>query len=137
MGGGGELPQHPFSFEAFYLFTPSPLVYADIVVPLSALPTLVRELLCFPHCDHCPSALFLKPSLIHVHLLFLGPECALPTHSASPSYHQNHQNHYHYPQNPPASPALLVHTECPRDCPLDDTMHQSVLHMPHHLGTAP
>lgn len=134
---GGGLPQHPFSFEAFYLFIPPPLVYADIVVPLSALPTLVRELLCFPHCDHCPSALFLKPSLIHVHLLFLGPECALPTHSASPSYHHNHQNHYHYPQNPPASPALLVHTECPRDCPLDDTMHQSVLHMPHHLGTAP
>ncbi|XP_070776798.1 ral GTPase-activating protein subunit alpha-2 [Enoplosus armatus] len=66
-----------------------------------------------------------------------GPECALPPHSAPPSYH--HHNHYHYPQNPPASPALLVHTECPRDCPrdcpLDDTMHQSVLHMPHHLGT--
>ncbi|GLD56226.1 ral GTPase-activating protein subunit alpha-2 isoform X1 [Lates japonicus] len=61
-----------------------------------------------------------------------GPECALPPHSAPPSYH--HHNHYHYPQNPPASPALLVHTECPRDCPLDDTMHQSVLHMPHHLG---
>ncbi|XP_039904901.1 ral GTPase-activating protein subunit alpha-2 isoform X2 [Simochromis diagramma] len=65
-----------------------------------------------------------------------GPECALPTHSASPSYHHNHQNHYHYPQNPPASPALLVHTECPRDCPLDDTMHQSVLHMPHHLDSS-
>uniref|UniRef100_A0AAX7SU17 Rap-GAP domain-containing protein n=1 Tax=Astatotilapia calliptera TaxID=8154 RepID=A0AAX7SU17_ASTCA len=65
-----------------------------------------------------------------------GPECALPTHSASPSYHHNHQNHYHYPQNPPASPALLVHTEYPRDCPLDDTMHQSVLHMPHHLDSS-
>eukprot|EP00064_Thunnus_orientalis_P013441 superscaffoldBa00002186_g13480 len=52
-----------------------------------------------------------------------GPECALPPHSAPPSYHHNH---YHYPQNPPASPALLVHTEYPRDCPLDDTMHQSV-----------
>ncbi|KAM9355171.1 ral GTPase-activating protein subunit alpha-2 isoform 2-T2 [Pholidichthys leucotaenia] len=53
-----------------------------------------------------------------------GPECALPPHSAPPSYH-------YYPQNPPASPALLVHTECP----LDDSMHQSVLHMPphHHL----
>ncbi|TMS21207.1 Ral GTPase-activating protein subunit alpha-2, partial [Larimichthys crocea] len=63
-----------------------------------------------------------------------GPECALPPHSAPPSYH-NH-NHYHYPQNPPASPALLVHTECPRDCPLDDTMHQSVLHMPHHLDSS-
>ncbi|XP_063355132.1 ral GTPase-activating protein subunit alpha-2 isoform X3 [Pelmatolapia mariae] len=63
-----------------------------------------------------------------------GPECALPTHSAYPSYHHNHQNHY--PQNPPASPALLVHTECPRDCPLDDTMHQSVLHMPHHLDSS-
>ncbi|XP_067336151.1 ral GTPase-activating protein subunit alpha-2 isoform X3 [Channa argus] len=60
-----------------------------------------------------------------------GPECALPYHSAHLSYH----NHYHYPQNPPASPALLVHTECPRDYPLDDTMHQSVLHMPHHLDS--
>ncbi|KAF0022115.1 hypothetical protein F2P81_025632 [Scophthalmus maximus] len=64
-----------------------------------------------------------------------GPECAHPPHSAPPSYH--HHNHYHYPQNPPTSPALLVHTECPRDYPLDDNMHQSVLHMPHHLGTAP
>uniref|UniRef100_A0A3B4XMR8 Ral GTPase activating protein catalytic subunit alpha 2 n=1 Tax=Seriola lalandi dorsalis TaxID=1841481 RepID=A0A3B4XMR8_SERLL len=63
-----------------------------------------------------------------------GPECAFPPHSAPPSYH--HHNHYHYPQNPPASPALLVHTECPRDCPLDDTMHQSVLHMPHHLDSS-
>ncbi|XP_062296974.1 ral GTPase-activating protein subunit alpha-2 isoform X2 [Scomber scombrus] len=63
-----------------------------------------------------------------------GPECAHPPHSAPPSYH--HQNHYHYPQNPPASPALLVHTECTRDCPLDDTMHQSVLHMPHHLDSS-
>ncbi|XP_029981959.1 ral GTPase-activating protein subunit alpha-2 isoform X1 [Sphaeramia orbicularis] len=62
-----------------------------------------------------------------------GPECALPPHSAPPSYHHNH---YHYPQNPPASPALLVHTECPRDCPLDDTMHHSVLHMPHHLDSS-
>ncbi|XP_044023904.1 ral GTPase-activating protein subunit alpha-2 isoform X2 [Siniperca chuatsi] len=61
-----------------------------------------------------------------------GPECAFPPHSAPPSYH----NHNHYPQNPPASPALLVHTECPRDCPLDDTMHQSVLHMPHHLDSS-
>ncbi|XP_073338846.1 ral GTPase-activating protein subunit alpha-2 isoform X1 [Pagrus major] len=63
-----------------------------------------------------------------------GPECAHPPHSAPPSHH--HHNHYHYPQNPPASPALLVHTECPRDCPLDDTMHQSVLHMPHHLDSS-
>ncbi|XP_053191084.1 ral GTPase-activating protein subunit alpha-2 isoform X2 [Scomber japonicus] len=63
-----------------------------------------------------------------------GPECAHPPHSAPPSYH--HQNHYHYPQNPPASPALLVHTECTRDYPLDDTMHQSVLHMPHHLDSS-
>ncbi|XP_047466445.1 ral GTPase-activating protein subunit alpha-2 isoform X7 [Mugil cephalus] len=60
-----------------------------------------------------------------------GPECAFPPHSAPPSYH-----HHHYPQNPPASPALLVHTECPRDYPLDDTMHQSVLHMPHHLDSS-
>ncbi|XP_026212085.1 ral GTPase-activating protein subunit alpha-2 isoform X2 [Anabas testudineus] len=59
-----------------------------------------------------------------------GPECALPCHSAHLSYHN------HYPQNPPASPALLVHAECPRDCPLDDTMHQSVLHMPHHLDSS-
>ncbi|XP_071380806.1 ral GTPase-activating protein subunit alpha-2 isoform X1 [Centroberyx affinis] len=59
-----------------------------------------------------------------------GPECALPPHSAPPSLHHHH--HYHYPQNPPASPALLVHTECP----LDDTMHQSVLHMPHHLDSS-
>ncbi|XP_074547463.1 ral GTPase-activating protein subunit alpha-2 isoform X2 [Halichoeres trimaculatus] len=63
-----------------------------------------------------------------------GPECPLPPHSAPPSYH--HHNHYHYPQNPPASPALLVHTECPRDCPLDDNMHPSVLHMPHHLDSS-
>ncbi|XP_041827417.1 ral GTPase-activating protein subunit alpha-2 isoform X1 [Melanotaenia boesemani] len=63
-----------------------------------------------------------------------GPECALPPHSAPPYLHHNY--HYHYPQNPPASPALLVHTECPRDCPLDDTMHQSVLNMPHHLDSS-
>ncbi|XP_076017611.1 ral GTPase-activating protein subunit alpha-2 isoform X2 [Genypterus blacodes] len=62
-----------------------------------------------------------------------GPECALPPHSAPPSFHHNH---YHYPQHPPASPALLVHTECPRDCPLEHTMHQSVLHMPHHLDSS-
>ncbi|KAM4723502.1 ral GTPase-activating protein subunit alpha-2 isoform 2-T2 [Anableps anableps] len=60
-----------------------------------------------------------------------GPECAFLPHSAPP-YHHN----YHYPQNPPSSPALVVHTECPRDCPLDDTMHQSVLHMPHHLDSS-
>ncbi|KAM4541998.1 ral GTPase-activating protein subunit alpha-2 isoform 4-T4 [Odontesthes bonariensis] len=63
-----------------------------------------------------------------------GPECAHPPHSAPPYHH--HNSHYQYPQNPPASPALLVHTECPRDCPLDDTMHQSVLHMPHHLDSS-
>ncbi|KAG7510628.1 ral GTPase-activating protein subunit alpha-2 isoform X2 [Solea senegalensis] len=62
-----------------------------------------------------------------------GPDCALPSPSAPPTYHHHHN---HYPQNPPASPALLVHTECPRDCPLDDTMHQSVLHMPHHLDSS-
>ncbi|XP_049451311.1 ral GTPase-activating protein subunit alpha-2 isoform X1 [Epinephelus fuscoguttatus] len=68
-----------------------------------------------------------------------GPDCAHPPHSAPPSYHHHHhhhQNHYHYPQNPPASPALVVHTECPRECPLDDSMHQSVLHMPHHLDSS-
>ncbi|KAM3595477.1 uncharacterized protein V6R79_024062 [Siganus canaliculatus] len=63
-----------------------------------------------------------------------GHECALPPHSAPPSYH--HLNQFQYPQNPPASPALLVHTECPRDYPLDDTMHQSVLHMPHQLDSS-
>ncbi|XP_034431362.1 ral GTPase-activating protein subunit alpha-2 isoform X2 [Hippoglossus hippoglossus] len=73
-------------------------------------------------------------SLLLSHNALAGPECALPPHSAPPSYH--HHNHYHYPQNPPASPALLVHTECPRDCPLEDTMHQSVLHMPHHLDSS-
>uniref|UniRef100_A0A7N6FIS7 Rap-GAP domain-containing protein n=1 Tax=Anabas testudineus TaxID=64144 RepID=A0A7N6FIS7_ANATE len=78
----------------------------------------------------CPCAPFLKPRFIPYPLLFLGPECALPCHSAHLSYHN------HYPQNPPASPALLVHAECPRDCPLDDTMHQSVLHMPHHLDSS-
>ncbi|XP_070402816.1 ral GTPase-activating protein subunit alpha-2 isoform X3 [Nothobranchius furzeri] len=57
-----------------------------------------------------------------------GSECALSPQSAPPYLHQN----YHYPQNPPASPALLVHTECP----LDDSMHQSVLHMPHHLDSS-
>ncbi|KAM6973279.1 ral GTPase-activating protein subunit alpha-2, partial [Aplochiton taeniatus] len=62
-------------------------------------------------------------------LLFPGPECALPSHSAPLSHH-------HYPQNPPASPALLVSLECPKDCPLDDTMHPSVLHMPNHLDSS-
>ncbi|XP_049918669.1 ral GTPase-activating protein subunit alpha-2 isoform X5 [Epinephelus moara] len=66
-----------------------------------------------------------------------GPDCAHPPHSAPPSYHHHHHHHhYHYPQNPPASPALVVHTECPRECPLDDNMHQSVLHMPHHLDSS-
>ncbi|XP_041668327.1 ral GTPase-activating protein subunit alpha-2 isoform X2 [Cheilinus undulatus] len=59
-----------------------------------------------------------------------GPEYPHPPHSAPPSYHNHY--HYHYPQNPPASPALLVHPECP----LDDNMHQSVLHMPHHLDSS-
>ncbi|XP_033844187.1 ral GTPase-activating protein subunit alpha-2 isoform X1 [Periophthalmus magnuspinnatus] len=57
-----------------------------------------------------------------------GPECALH----SPSTPQS----FHYPLNPPASPALLVHPECPRDCSLDNPMHQSVLHMPHHLDSS-
>ncbi|XP_068195740.1 ral GTPase-activating protein subunit alpha-2 isoform X2 [Antennarius striatus] len=66
-----------------------------------------------------------------------GPECAFPPHSAPPSYHYHyHYHNHHYPQNLPTSPALLVHTECPQDCPLDDTMHQSVLHMPHHLDSS-
>ncbi|KAM9432834.1 ral GTPase-activating protein subunit alpha-2-like isoform 1-T2 [Salvelinus alpinus] len=56
-----------------------------------------------------------------------GPECALSPHSAPLSQHQH----------PPASPALLVHPEC-RDCPqlLEDTMHQSVLHMPQDLDSS-
>ncbi|KAJ0008846.1 hypothetical protein NQD34_016261 [Periophthalmus magnuspinnatus] len=56
------------------------------------------------------------------------PECALH----SPSTPQS----FHYPLNPPASPALLVHPVCPRDCSLDNPMHQSVLHMPHHLDSS-
>ncbi|CAB1335062.1 unnamed protein product, partial [Coregonus sp. 'balchen'] len=57
-----------------------------------------------------------------------GPECVLSPHSAPLSHHQQH---------PPASPALLVHTEC-RDCPhlLEDSMHQSVLHMPQDLDSS-
>ncbi|XP_061650251.1 ral GTPase-activating protein subunit alpha-2 isoform X5 [Phyllopteryx taeniolatus] len=62
-----------------------------------------------------------------------GPECALSPHSSPPP---QHHNHFHYPQNPPASPALVVHTECSQDCPLDDNIHQSVLHMPHHLDSS-
>nr|XP_046165053.1 ral GTPase-activating protein subunit alpha-2-like isoform X3 [Oncorhynchus gorbuscha] len=56
-----------------------------------------------------------------------GPECALSPHSTPLSQHQH----------PPASPALLVHPEC-RDCPqlLEDTMHQSVLHMPQDLDSS-
>uniref|UniRef100_A0AAQ5YHC8 Rap-GAP domain-containing protein n=1 Tax=Amphiprion ocellaris TaxID=80972 RepID=A0AAQ5YHC8_AMPOC len=49
---------------------------------------------------------------------------------------RTHPIHLKSDFNPPASPALLVHTECPRDCPLDDTIHQSVLHMPHHLDSS-
>lgn len=75
---------------------------------------------------------FVPQTQFYFHL-FLGPDCVLPSHSASLSYHY----HSHYPQNPPASPALLVHTECPQDYPLNDTIHPSVLHMPHHLGTSP
>ncbi|XP_038865398.1 ral GTPase-activating protein subunit alpha-2-like [Salvelinus namaycush] len=56
-----------------------------------------------------------------------GPECALSPHSAPLSQHQH----------PPVSPALLVHPEC-RDSPqlLEDTMHQSVLHMPQDLDSS-
>ncbi|XP_061699184.1 ral GTPase-activating protein subunit alpha-2 isoform X3 [Syngnathoides biaculeatus] len=60
-----------------------------------------------------------------------GPEFS--PHSSPPP---QHHNHFHYPQKPPASPALVVHTECPQDCPLDDNIHQSVLHMPHHLDSS-
>lgn len=89
---------------------------------------------CGPTLSSCScQSSFVPPSnpVLFSPLLFLGPDCVSPSHSAPLSYHN------HYPQNPPASPALLVHTECPRDYPMDDTMHPSVLHMPHHLGTAP
>uniref|UniRef100_A0A673C253 Rap-GAP domain-containing protein n=1 Tax=Sphaeramia orbicularis TaxID=375764 RepID=A0A673C253_9TELE len=126
---------------AFSLSFISISIDVEVVVTHLPLPLLCTNVFCeVLHCDHHEVSLVLcacgpsfKPNFIPVPLLFLGPECALPPHSAPPSYHHNH---YHYPQNPPASPALLVHTECPRDCPLDDTMHHSVLHMPHHLGTA-
>uniref|UniRef100_A0A6Q2YE33 Rap-GAP domain-containing protein n=1 Tax=Esox lucius TaxID=8010 RepID=A0A6Q2YE33_ESOLU len=64
-------------------------------------------------------------STVFSHCLVSGPECALPPHSAPLSHHQRR------PQNPPASPALLVPPECP-DCPplLEDTLRQSVLRMP-------
>ncbi|XP_057714627.1 ral GTPase-activating protein subunit alpha-2 isoform X3 [Corythoichthys intestinalis] len=71
--------------------------------------------------------------LLSQHEALAGPNCALSPHSSPPpQYH----HHYHYPQNPPVSPALVVHTECPQDCPLDDNIHQSVLHMPHHLDSS-
>uniref|UniRef100_A0A8C9SP40 Ral GTPase activating protein catalytic subunit alpha 2 n=1 Tax=Scleropages formosus TaxID=113540 RepID=A0A8C9SP40_SCLFO len=53
-----------------------------------------------------------------------GSECAFPPQSAPLSH----------PQCPPASPALLVHPECPPL--LDDTVHQSVLHMPEDLDSS-
>lgn len=90
--------------------------------------------LCAPTLSSCSCQSSFVPSsnpVLFSPLLFLGPDCVSPSHSAPLSYHN------HYPQNPPASPALLVHTECPRDYPMDDTIHQSVLHMPHHMGTAP
>ncbi|XP_046869757.1 ral GTPase-activating protein subunit alpha-2 isoform X1 [Hypomesus transpacificus] len=67
------------------------------------------------------------------------PECVLPPHSTYPHHHHHHHHHYHYPQHPPASPALLVHPECPsQDCHqlLDDTMHSSVLRMPEDLDSS-
>nr|XP_061798197.1 ral GTPase-activating protein subunit alpha-2 [Nerophis lumbriciformis] len=71
--------------------------------------------------------------LLSQHEALAGPNCALSPHSSPPpQYH----HHYHYPQNPPVSPALVVHTECPQECPLDDNIHQSVLHMPHHLDSS-
>ncbi|XP_015209759.2 ral GTPase-activating protein subunit alpha-2 isoform X2 [Lepisosteus oculatus] len=56
-----------------------------------------------------------------------GSDCALPPHSA-PSSH---------PQLPSASPALLAHPDC-KDCPplLEETVHQSVLHMPEDLDSS-
>uniref|UniRef100_A0A8C7XD37 Ral GTPase activating protein catalytic subunit alpha 2 n=1 Tax=Oryzias sinensis TaxID=183150 RepID=A0A8C7XD37_9TELE len=85
------------------------------------------------HCDHLYCAPFLKPSFIlSLPMSFLGSGCAFPPHSAPPYHNHN----FHYPQNPPSSPSLLVHTECPPDYPLDDTIHHSVLHMPHHLDSS-
>ncbi|MBN3325313.1 RGPA2 protein, partial [Atractosteus spatula] len=56
-----------------------------------------------------------------------GSDCALPPHSASSSH----------PQLPSASPALLAHPDC-KDCPplLEETVHQSVLHMPEDLDSS-
>ncbi|KAJ7988981.1 hypothetical protein DPEC_G00314820 [Dallia pectoralis] len=70
-------------------------------------------------------------NLLLSHEALAGPECAHPSQSAPMSHHQ------HHPQNPPASPALLVHPGCP-DCPplLEDTMRQSVLHMPEDLDSS-
>lgn len=91
-------------------------------------PSLVVCVSVFVHCDHHFCAPSLNPRFtLSPPMSFLGSGCAFPPHSAPP-YH-NHNFHY-----PPSSPALLVHTECPRDYPLDDTIHHSVLHMPHHLG---
>ncbi|KAL0969251.1 hypothetical protein UPYG_G00224490 [Umbra pygmaea] len=63
--------------------------------------------------------------LLSQHEALAGPECALSPQSTPLP------NHQLLPQNPPASPALLVLPDC-QDCPrlLEDTMHQSVLHMP-------
>lgn len=119
-----------YSWQALW-FRPIPKVF--FCSPCSSLrPTWT--VCVFLHCHHAVVSLPLfrpQTQFCFPLLLFLGPDCVSPSHSAPLSYHN------HYPQNPPASPALLVHTECPRDYPLDDTIHQSVLHMPHHLGTAP
>uniref|UniRef100_A0AAZ3PLG8 Rap-GAP domain-containing protein n=1 Tax=Oncorhynchus tshawytscha TaxID=74940 RepID=A0AAZ3PLG8_ONCTS len=85
--------------------------FATLPAPLSSCP-------CAPSSSAVSS---LSPYLV------LGPECTLSPHSAPLSQHQH----------PPASPALLVHPEC-RECPqlLEDTMHQSVLHMPQDLDSS-
>ncbi|KAL4624069.1 ral GTPase-activating protein subunit alpha-2 [Arapaima gigas] len=53
-----------------------------------------------------------------------GSPCVLPPQSAPLSHSQY----------PPASPALLVHPDCPPL--LDDNVHQSVLHMPENLDSS-
>ncbi|XP_053700335.1 ral GTPase-activating protein subunit alpha-2 isoform X3 [Synchiropus splendidus] len=59
--------------------------------------------------------------LLSHHEALAGSDSTSPPYSTSPYY----QHHFQYPQNPPASPALLVHTEPPRDYRLDQTMHSS------------
>uniref|UniRef100_A0AAZ3PHI9 Rap-GAP domain-containing protein n=1 Tax=Oncorhynchus tshawytscha TaxID=74940 RepID=A0AAZ3PHI9_ONCTS len=99
----------------------------DRFATLPAPASVWEKVICSTPLSSCPCA----PSSSAVSslspYLVLGPECTLSPHSAPLSQHQH----------PPASPALLVHPEC-RECPqlLEDTMHQSVLHMPQDLDSS-